>query len=219
MIAAGRGERLRPLTDRWPKPVLPIDGKPVVVSLLHDLAAAGIERFTVVTGHLAEQVEALAAPLPYEIRFARQPAPDGSLDAVRRAGPEGAFLLAAADTRFTRGDAARFLAAARGCDGAIAIRRQPGRPDHTRIAVADRRVVRVVAPDADGGWTAAPLMWFGPGVRAHLDDDVPGPPYEVASVFQRAIDGGVGVSAIQIGRTRDLTTSVDLVRENFPYLR
>ncbi|MFL5928945.1 MAG: NDP-sugar synthase, partial [Gaiellaceae bacterium] len=68
-MAAGLGTRMRPLTERWPKPVLPIDGKPVVVTLVHDLAAAGCERIVVVTGHLAEQVEALLAPLPYEIRF------------------------------------------------------------------------------------------------------------------------------------------------------
>ena len=35
-MAAGEGRRMRPLTDRWPKPVLPIDGRPVVVQLLHE---------------------------------------------------------------------------------------------------------------------------------------------------------------------------------------
>jgi hypothetical protein len=45
------------------------------------------------------------------------------------------------------------------------------------------------------------------------------PPYELADVLQLAIDAGVRVSAIQVGRTRDLTTPADLVRENFPYLR
>jgi hypothetical protein len=38
-------------------------------------------------------------------------------------------------------------------------------------------------------------------------------------VFQNATDAGVRVFAIQVGRTRDLTDPVDLVRENFPYLR
>jgi len=56
-MAAGEGRRLRPLTERWPKPVLPIDGRPVVVTLAHELARAGCERIVVVTGHLAEQVE------------------------------------------------------------------------------------------------------------------------------------------------------------------
>ena len=218
-MAAGEGTRLRPLTERWPKPVLPIDGRPVVVTLLHDLAAAGIDRFAVVTGHLAEQVEALVAPLPYEIRFARQPEPLGSADAVVRADPIPPFLAVAADTRFGDGDLARFVAAAADADGAVAIRRQPGRPDHTQVHVRDGRVVRFKEPSPDGEWTAAPVMAVGPRVAAYLDP-LPGkPPYELADVFQLAIDGGAVVSAIQIGRTRDITSPVDLVRENFPYLR
>jgi len=40
-MAAGEGRRLRPLTERWPKPVLPIDGRPVIATLLRELAAAG----------------------------------------------------------------------------------------------------------------------------------------------------------------------------------
>jgi len=219
VIAAGEGTRLRPLTERWAKPILPIDGVPVVVTLVHELAAAGCDPITVVTGHLAEQVEALLAPLPYGVRFARQPHPRGSADAVARAQPRGPFLMSAADTRYRPGDVARFAVAAAGGDGAISVRRQPGRPEYTRIAVDDGRVLRVHDPAADGGWTAAPLMYVGARLLPFLDP-LPGkPPYEMATVFQLAIDVGVPVSAIEVGRTRDLTTPVDLVRENFPYLR
>src|SRR5215218_986783 len=116
-MAAGLGTRLRPVTDRWPKPVLPIDGKPVVVTLLHDLAAAGVERFVVVTGHLAQQVEELVAPLPYEIRFARQPEPLGSAHAVSVAAPRAPFLAVAADTAFGQGDLAQFVEHAADADG------------------------------------------------------------------------------------------------------
>jgi mannose-1-phosphate guanylyltransferase len=218
-MAAGLGKRMRPLSDRWPKPVLPIDGRPVVVTLVHELAAAGIERLVVVTGHLAEQVEALLEPLPYELRFVRQPVPLGSADAVARAEATPPFAVAAADTRFAEGDVDRFVAAARGSEGAVAVRRQPGRPEHTRTQVEDGRIVKLVAPAARGGWSGAPLWWLGPRVASFLRP-LPGrPPYELGDVLQLAIDAGVDVSAIQVGRTRDLTSPVDLVRENFPYLR
>jgi NDP-sugar pyrophosphorylase family protein len=192
----------------------------VVVTLVHELAAAGLAPITVVTGHLADQVEALLGPLPYAIRFVRQPEPLGSADAVRRAALAPPYLDLAADTRFGAGDVARFLerTGAAAETGAIAIRHQPGRPDHTRIHVDDGRVVRVNAPDAPGGWTAAPLQLVGAAVAAHLDDELGGPPFEMADVFQAAIDGGAAVWAIQVGRTRDITTVVDLVHENFPYL-
>ena len=66
----------------------------------------------------------------------------------------------------------------------------------------------------------APLWYRRPGASTRHFEPLPGkPPYELAEVFQRAIDAGVAVSAIQVGRTRDLTTPADLVRENFHYLR
>jgi len=56
VMAAGEGRRLRPVTKRWPKPILPIDGRPVIATLMHELPAAGCRRVTVVTGYLAGQV-------------------------------------------------------------------------------------------------------------------------------------------------------------------
>jgi NDP-sugar pyrophosphorylase family protein len=218
-MAAGLGSRLAPLTDRWPKPVLPIDGRPVVVTLVHELAAAGIDRFAIITGHLAAQVEALLAPLPYRLRFVPQPEPLGSADAVARAHAAAPFVVAGADTRFADGDVGRFIRAAGGADGAVAVRRQPGRPAYTRIGVADGRVQRVAVPDADTDLSAAPLWLIGPRVEPFLHP-LPGkPPHELADVVQLAIDAGAHVSAIQVGPTRDLTSPADLVRENFPYLR
>jgi NDP-sugar pyrophosphorylase family protein len=218
-MAAGEGVRLRSITDRWPKPVLPIDGRPVVVTLIHELAAAGVERFAVVVGHLGDQVRSLVEPLPYEIRFALQEPRLGSAHAVAIAEPQAPFVAVAADTRFADGDLVGFLAAARATEGAVAIRNQPGRPDHTQVVVRDGRLVRFKERTPGADWTAAPLLLLGPHVARYLDP-LPGkPPHELADVLQLAIDAGVAVSAIQIGRTRDITSPLDLVRENFPYLR
>jgi dTDP-glucose pyrophosphorylase len=213
VMAAGLGTRLRPLTERWPKAVLPIDGRPVVVTLVHELAAAGCAEIAVVTGHLAPQVEALLAPLPYALRFVRQPEPLGSADAVARAQAAPPYLVAAADTRFAAGDLARFAAEAAGADGAVAVLAAPG-----AVRVEDGRVLRVVDP-AGGGVAAAPLWLVGAAVHEQLDP-LPGrAPHELADAVQAAIDSGARVSAIQVGRTRDLTEPVDVVRQNFPYLR
>ena len=105
-MAAGLGTRLRPLTERYAKAVLPIDGRPVVAQLLRELAAAGCPRATVVTGHLGEQVQRLlgdGAAFGIPLRFVDQPQPDGSADAVRRAAEEPPYLVLAADTVFPAG--------------------------------------------------------------------------------------------------------------------
>jgi len=220
-MAAGLGTRLRPLTERWAKPILPIDGRPVLATLLHELAAGGFGEITVVTGHLAEQVEQLVRRLPYDIRIVSQPDPAGSADAVRRADLTSPSLVTAADTVYEPGDPARFWRAFEesGAEGAISMRLQPGRLAHTRIGTENGRVVKVVDPEDRSGWTAAPLMAVGTRIADEIAGDLPGPPFELAVAFQRAIDAGARVSAVAIGTTRDLTDPLDLVQENFPYLR
>jgi len=58
ILAAGRGERMRPLTDTMPKPLLRAGGKTLVAWHLERLAAAGIRRIVINHAHLGEQLEA-----------------------------------------------------------------------------------------------------------------------------------------------------------------
>jgi bifunctional UDP-N-acetylglucosamine pyrophosphorylase/glucosamine-1-phosphate N-acetyltransferase len=218
-MAAGEGSRLRPLTERYAKPVLPIDGRPVIVGVLHELVNAGVTEIAVVTGHLAEQVERLLGGFPADLRFVRQPSSDGSADAVRRAALEPPYLVVGADTAFTRGDVGRFADSAVGHDGAIAVRRRPPPgPGRAAVRIEDGLVTRVLDEDPANALAGAPLWLFGGRVHAQLAS-LPGPPFENATAVQRAIDEGARVAGIEIGPTRDLTDPFDLVEENFEYLR
>jgi dTDP-glucose pyrophosphorylase len=181
---------------------------------------------TIVTGHLGEQIEALLGDgraFGVGLRYAQQPRADGSADAVRRGMEAGAtppLVVTAADMVFGRGDVARFVAefAATGVAGAIAARREPPpRPGRAPIRIEAGRVTRVIDDDPDNPLSGAPLWGVGEEIAASLGD-LPGPPYELATAFQRAIDDGATVAGIEISRTRDLTNPVDLVAENFPYL-
>ena len=58
ILAAGRGERMRPLTDRTPKPLLAVGGKPLIVWHLERLRAAGFAHIVINHAHLGEQIEA-----------------------------------------------------------------------------------------------------------------------------------------------------------------
>ena len=191
-MAAGEGTRLRPLTERWPKPVLPIDGRPVIATLLRDLAAAGIEEVVVVTGHLAEQVEALVGDgsgFGLRVAYARQPGVLGSADTVQRAlaaGLEPPFLVCGADTVFADGAVERFLAETAGADGAMA------------------------SP-------SAPIWLVGSRLVEHLCKDKE--PYELENAFRLGAAAGLDLRTADVGATRDLTRPQDLIEENFPYLR
>jgi NDP-sugar pyrophosphorylase family protein len=193
---------------------------------LRELATAGCQYVWLVAGHLAEQVEALAGDgeaFGLEIRRVRQPGVLGSADAVKRALDAGAVppvVVSAADTVFTRGDVAHFVhnfAEARAA-GAVGVRTDPAPgPDRPAVEREGTRIVRIRAEPSAGAWTPAPLWGLGLPVAERLCLDRK--PHELGNAYQSAIDAGETVIAVEIGKTRDLTYPLDLVEENFPYLR
>lgn len=229
-MAAGEGRRLRPLTERWPKPVLPIDGRPVLATLLREIAAAGFESVTLVVGHLAGAIERLVADgsaFGLHVRYAYQSEPLGSADAVRcalEAGARPPLLVLGADTVFEPGTVAsvrdRWLASE--TIGAIAVRDVPHHEvsERSSVRVEGEKLLSVTEkpPDSSGGTLAGAPLWFLGPELSELLDDLPGPPYELASAAERALAAGQELAALRIGPTRDITHPEDVVRENFPYL-
>jgi MurNAc alpha-1-phosphate uridylyltransferase len=57
ILAAGRGERMRPLTDHTPKPLLPVAGKPIIEHTIEQLVAAGFTDIVINHAHLGLQIE------------------------------------------------------------------------------------------------------------------------------------------------------------------
>ena len=123
------------------------------------------------------------------------------------AGAQPPALVAGADHVFAKGTIEWFLGEWEGAAGAIAARR--GRPP------VDARLANAFA-DAEE-LTSVPLWGLGVELVPFLDD-LPGPPYELADAFGRALDAGVEVRGVVVPGTRDLTHAVDLIRHNFPYL-
>lgn len=57
LMAGGRGERLRPLTEHTPKPLLPVGGKAIIDYNVDELEACGVKRIFVTVNYLASQIE------------------------------------------------------------------------------------------------------------------------------------------------------------------
>ena len=57
VLAAGKGSRLAPLTNKTPKPLLPVQGRPLIFRLLDQLEQAGVNEVIVNIHHLGEQIE------------------------------------------------------------------------------------------------------------------------------------------------------------------
>lgn len=81
ILAAGRGDRMRPLTDHIPKPLLPVGGKPLIVWHLERLAAAGFRDVAINHAHLGEQIEAtLGEGSQFGLCIHYSPEPPGALE-------------------------------------------------------------------------------------------------------------------------------------------
>ena len=74
ILAAGRGERMRPLTDHVPKALLTASGKQLIVYHIDNLARAGVHEIIINHAHLGEQIEqALGAGEHYGVRIFYSP--------------------------------------------------------------------------------------------------------------------------------------------------
>jgi MurNAc alpha-1-phosphate uridylyltransferase len=81
ILAAGRGERMRPLTDATPKPLLMAGGKPLIVWHLERLAACGFREVIVNHAHLGQQIEAaLSDGSAFGLSIRYSPEPPGALE-------------------------------------------------------------------------------------------------------------------------------------------
>ncbi|MCP5195908.1 MAG: nucleotidyltransferase family protein [Gammaproteobacteria bacterium] len=81
ILAAGRGERMRPLTDHTPKPLLSVAGRPLIAHHLERLQAAGVVDIVINTGHLGEQLPAvLGDGSDWGLRIAWSPEPPEALE-------------------------------------------------------------------------------------------------------------------------------------------
>jgi MurNAc alpha-1-phosphate uridylyltransferase len=104
LLAAGRGERMRPLTDARPKPLMEVAGKPLIVWHLERLARAGFRDVVINVSWLADQiVDALGDGNRHgvQIAWSREPWPaletgGGLFNALPLLG-EGPFLLVNSD--------------------------------------------------------------------------------------------------------------------------
>jgi len=86
VLAGGLGMRLRPYTTVLPKPLMPVGDRPILDVIVRQLARAGFDRLTIVTGHLAELIEAFFGDgerYGIAIDYFREDEPLGTVGALR----------------------------------------------------------------------------------------------------------------------------------------
>lgn len=106
LLVGGLGTRLRPLTDRMPKPLLPVAGAPFITHQVARLAAAGVDHVVLATSYRAEVFAAVlgdGSTLDVELEYVSEAEPLGTGGAIRnaasrlRAAGDDAVLVANGD--------------------------------------------------------------------------------------------------------------------------
>ncbi|MGH8288307.1 MAG: N-acetylmuramate alpha-1-phosphate uridylyltransferase MurU [Steroidobacteraceae bacterium] len=136
LLAAGRGERLRPITDTLPKPLLQVAGKPLIVYHLEALARANVREVVINLSWLGQQIRAaLGDGSRYGVQIAYSeegPVPLEAGGGIHRALPllgAGPFLVVNSDV-WTDMDFGRVMTLDEGADARLML--APNPPHHPR---------------------------------------------------------------------------------------
>lgn len=198
VLAAGLGTRMRPLTDRIPKPLVPVYGRPLLDHVLDALAVAGIEEAVVNVHHLADLIEehlaARKGPPAITISDERGVLLETG-GGVRKALPllaPGPFLTINSDTIWIEGTRPNLVRLMEGFD--------PERMDALLLLAPGASSIGYDGPgdfvmDANGRLTrrperlVAPFVYAGAAVLSpDLFEATPDGPFSLNLVFDRAAE-------------------------------
>ncbi|MDP2112234.1 MAG: nucleotidyltransferase family protein [Thiobacillus sp.] len=199
ILAAGRGERMRPLTDHTPKPLLVVGGKPLIVWHIERLCAAGFTHIVINHAHLGQQIEAAlgnGAAFGVSIVYSREVSALETAGGIATALPlidDEVFLVVNGDIYceydFSRlaGPMAR-LAAGHDQAHLVLVDNPPQHPKGDFVLDAGR----LHNPGSRLSAHDAPLTFSGIGVyhRALFADTPVGEKAPLAPLLRRAIDAG-----------------------------
>jgi MurNAc alpha-1-phosphate uridylyltransferase len=199
VLAAGLGLRLRPLTEKLPKPLVPLQGKPLIDHVLDRLEEAGIERVVVNVHHLADQLvghlETRRRPhlVLSDERERLLDTGGGVLKALKTLGPEP-FLIHNADSVWIEGVGSNLARLARAWDAD----RMDGLLLLASVAEAlgyDGRGDFFLGPDGSirrrGEREFAPFAFAGVSIaHPRMFADAPGGPFSLNLLWDRAIQRG-----------------------------
>lgn len=219
LLAAGRGKRLRPYTDHTPKPLLPVNGRPLLDHALEAVAAAGIRRVCIITNHLAAQIEDFVADgsrWDLSAVFCRQSQLLGTAHAVNEAVMAyphyfqngRPFLLTATDYIWPENYLLDLVAAhiQNSADISVSLKHMPGVDLSKRSSVAFThqgdiaQIVEKPAPgQAPSAYVASLTAILPPATGAYLAQMQPSPrgEYELQAVINQMIDDGYRAQGLE----------------------
>ena len=223
ILAAGRGTRMGSLTEDVPKPMLPLQGKPILRHQIERLEAVGIEQVLLVTGYKAEMVEGhfdRHPPATARIGYRRQPTPDGTGSAAllaRDFAGADAFLLTFGDILVDEPVYRALIDSMERFDAVLAVKRVDDPHRGAAVYSDGDRVTRIVEKPPPG---ESETQWINAGIygfRAAVFEALariplsPRGEYELTDAVSMMIADGAGFGRLPIdGFWKDVGRPEDL---------
>jgi glucose-1-phosphate thymidylyltransferase len=231
ILAGGRGSRMAPFSDQWPKPLLPVVQKPVIAHQLAEMAALGIRDVYVVVSHLGQRVADMVtamAPEGLRVECVDQGEPLGIAHAMGSVEIHlnRPFLVFLGDVFFVPRDLKSLFRTHQEAEHAavLTVRRETDRESMRRnfevCLGPDGRVERVVEKPREptGDLKGCGVYLFTPDIfdvirrtpRTLLRDE-----YELTEAIQLLIDSGKSVGVAEaLEMDINLTVPRDLLHCN-----
>jgi dTDP-glucose pyrophosphorylase len=169
LLAAGKGTRMKELTNDLPKPMLEVRGKPILLHILEGLKAAGVTDFCIIVGYRADVVREFfedGSKFGVRITYATQVVQDGTGRVVELAkdfAGDDAFILSYGDILIRPANYVR-LTDLSGAEGIVTVKHNEGEiAKGGCVVVNDRFELTNLIEKPDG---PAPSPWYNAGVYA-----------------------------------------------------
>jgi dTDP-glucose pyrophosphorylase len=211
LLAAGRGTRMRDLTEALPKPMLEVRGKPVLQHIIEGLRDNGLTNLLIVVGWRAEMVRAFfddGSKLGVKIDYETQTVQDGTGRVVAlaqnfvRADP---FLLSYGDILIAPENYRRIRNALAGADAVISVKRSDDVSQGGAVFLNDNFELTDLREKPKRGeptspWYNAGVYAFQPSIFDYIAKLQPSPrgEYELTDAIRNLALDGKKVQAIEI---------------------
>lgn len=211
LLAAGRGTRMRDLTNELPKPMMKVRGKPVLQHIIEGLAAAGVQQFFIIVGWRAEVVRQTfgdGARFGIRIDYARQAVQDGTgkvVELARDFTGRDPFLLSYGDILVDAANYSRLTRLETGTEAIVTVKRSEDVSQGGAVFVNDRFELIDLREKPRPGepispWYNAGIYAFRPSIfefTARLDRSPRGE-FELTDAIRNLAQSGKKVQALEL---------------------
>ncbi len=220
ILAAGKGSRLKPLSEKTPKPLLTINGLPVIDQIIKILCEVKINDIVIVTHHLENKIKSHLRN--EELTFCTQKELLGTADALISAkrDVDGSFISLAADTIFKTEDLEKMINYFKNNDIDILVGLQKVPQDELKrrstVKMSGKKISQIIEKPLPGkklsNISAMPIFIFKDIIWKYLDSLKPSKSgiFELSTAIQNAIDDNLVVEGFMFSWAKDITFFGDI---------